>query len=268
MTKTVFGSLAQAIDRVGSDDFYPAMAEYLRSCMDYDNIIVIVFVGTNAPDIRYRSVRGPDVFRFVARQYLPGAYLLDPVYHFHLTRGAPGLYRLLDIAPDQFRRSRYFKWYYGRIGIIDEISVLLPVGDNTTITVSLGKDSSSDQLFSSKAEDQLRQHEPVVMSLLRAHFSASEVHPAGERRPTSVIDNLIASMKSHHGVGLSRRQAEVALLILQGHSSPSIGLHLGVSPQTVKVFRKQLYARCGISSQAELFALLMPLLGNDGIALD
>jgi DNA-binding CsgD family transcriptional regulator len=33
-----------------------------------------------------------------------------------------------------------------------------------------------------------------------------------------------------------------------------------VSPQTVKVFRRQLYARCGISSQAELFALLLPLL--------
>jgi DNA-binding CsgD family transcriptional regulator len=52
----------------------------------------------------------------------------------------------------------------------------------------------------------------------------------------------------------------VALMILRGHSSMSIGLRLGVSAQTVKVFRKQLYARCGISSQAELFALMMPLL--------
>ncbi|MBZ9870492.1 helix-turn-helix transcriptional regulator [Mesorhizobium sp. BR1-1-9] len=262
MTKTVFGSLAQAIDRVGSNDFYPAMAQYLRSCMDYDNVIVIIFVGTNVPDVLYKSVRGPDVFRNVAEQYLPGAYLLDPVYYFHLRRGAPGLYRLLDIAPDQFRRSRYFKWYYGRIGITDEISILLPIGDNTTITISLGKDSSSGQLFSSKAEGQLRQHEPVVMSLLRGHFSASQVRTAVGRKPRSVIDNLIVTMKSHHDVGLSRRQAEVALLILQGHSSPSIGLHLGVSPQTVKVFRKQLYARCGISSQAELFGLLMPILGN------
>jgi DNA-binding NarL/FixJ family response regulator len=52
----------------------------------------------------------------------------------------------------------------------------------------------------------------------------------------------------------------VALLILRGHSTPSIGLRLGVSPQTVKVFRKQLYQRCGISSQAELFSLMLPLL--------
>ena len=65
-----------------------------------------------------------------------------------------------------------------------------------------------------------------------------------------------------HGVGLSRRQAEVALMILRGHSSVSIGLGLGISPQTVKVFRKQLYRKCGISSQAELFTLLLPLLGQ------
>jgi len=60
-------------------------------------------------------------------------------------------------------------------------------------------------------------------------------------------------------VGLPNLPSE-ALLILQGHSSGSIGLRLGVSAQTVKVFRRQLYARCGISSQAELFALLLPLL--------
>jgi len=39
-------------------------------------------------------------------------------------------------------------------------------------------------------------------------------------------------------------------------------LHLDVSLQTVKVFRRQLYAKCCISSQAELFALLMPLFAQ------
>jgi DNA-binding CsgD family transcriptional regulator len=61
---------------------------------------------------------------------------------------------------------------------------------------------------------------------------------------------------------LSPRQAEVAVLVLRGHSSVSIGLKLGISPLTVKVFRKQLYKRCSISSQAELFQLMLPLLGQ------
>ena len=54
----------------------------------------------------------------------------------------------------------------------------------------------------------------------------------------------------------------VALLILRGYSTPSIGLRLGISAQTVKVFRKQLYQRCGISSQAELFSLMLPWLNG------
>jgi DNA-binding NarL/FixJ family response regulator len=42
----------------------------------------------------------------------------------------------------------------------------------------------------------------------------------------------------------------------------SISLRLGVSVQTVKVFRKQLYTRCNVSSQAELFSLMLPLLNT------
>lgn len=260
MTKAVFGSLAHAVDAIGKREFYPAATEYLRCCLDYDNVIVIVFSGSSVPNVLYKKIYGPDVFRYLAEQYLPAAYLLDPIYHFHLRRGEPGLYRLLDVAPDQFRRSRYFKWYYGRIGITDEISVVLPVGASATITISMGKDGSSGQAFGQKAEECLRSHGPVIMSLLRAHWVASEAPPMVDPHHGSITDSLIAAMRTHHGVLLSKRQAEVALLILQGHSSPSIGLNLGVSPQTVKVFRKQLYSKCNLSSQAELFALMMPIL--------
>ena len=77
-----------------------------------------------------------------------------------------------------------------------------------------------------------------------------------------MVARLIEALETAHDVRLSKRQAEVALLILRGHSSVSIGLRLGISPQTVKVFRKQLYRKCRISSQAELFNLLLPLLGG------
>jgi DNA-binding CsgD family transcriptional regulator len=260
VTDAVFGALARAIEAIGRHEFYPAMTEYLRHCLDYDNVIVIVFTGTSVPDVLYKRIYGPDVFRYIAEQYLPAAYLLDPIYHFHLRRGKAGLYRLLDVAPDQFRRSRYFKWYYGRIGITDEISVVLPVGENTTITISLGKDGTSGHVFSQKAEEFLRQHEPVIMSLIGSHWVASGSSVAAKTHQMSITHSLIAAVRACHKVVLSPRQAETALLILQGHSSPSIGLHLGVSPQTVKVFRKQLYRKCGISSQAELFALMMPIL--------
>ena len=98
---------------------------------------------------------------------------------------------------------------------------------------------------------------PIVTALAEGHWAgiADLPHPADD-----VTGALVAALADRHGIKLSPRQAEVALMILRGHSTPSIGLRLGLSPQTVKVFRKQLYAKCNLSSQAELFALMVPLL--------
>jgi DNA-binding CsgD family transcriptional regulator len=259
MVHNELDSLANCIRSVGSFEFYEKLEEYLCACMNFDNIVVIIFNGTRTPSIRYRKIYGADVFKYIESDYLTGAYVLDPIYQFHLERGRSGIYRLLDVAPDQFKRSRYYKWYYGRIGITDEISVVLTIGKDTTATISMGKDKSSGEMFSGKADANLRRHESVVMALLEGHLNPSGELPVAKPTGLTLAENLINAMRSRREVNLSRRQAEVALLILRGHSSPSIGLLLNISPQTVKVFRKQLYSKCNLSSQAELFALMMPI---------
>jgi DNA-binding CsgD family transcriptional regulator len=269
MTDLVLQSLADAVEAIGRTDFHRSLAVYLRHCISYDNIIFVNFDGCSVPTVVHRDAFGSDAFQYVDDEYLPAAYLLDPIYHLHLNRGEAGIYRLVDVAPDQFHRSRYYELYYGRTGISDEFSVVLPVGDDATITISMGMDESSGRPFSKKAENRLRQHEPVMMALLMAHGVASKTPPPIKSDTASVTDTLVAGMGANHGIKLSKRQAEIALLILRGHSSISIGLHLNISPQTVKVIRKQLYRKCKISSQAELFALLMPTLewsASHGIA--
>lgn len=59
---------------------------------------------------------------------------------------------------------------------------------------------------------------------------------------------------------LSEREAEVARLILQGHSSKVIARMLGNSPETVKVFRKRIHAKLGLASSAEMFSLFLVAL--------
>ncbi|MBL9049362.1 MAG: helix-turn-helix transcriptional regulator [Tabrizicola sp.] len=237
------------------------MIDYLFACLPFDNAIVIAFRGDSQPEILYRRFSGPDVFQHLEELYLPAAFLLDPVYHFHLRAGAAGIYRLLDIAPDQFIRSHYYEWYYGRIGITDEVSVLLPLAKDTTLTISMGKDSSSGTMFGARALDDITQHEPLIIALLQRHWAMRPHDPA--TRPTALpaTQPLILGLRETNGIEITSRQAEVALLILQGHSSMSIATLLGIAPTTVKVFRRQLYERCGVSSQAELFAMLFPILG-------
>ena len=72
--------------------------------------------------------------------------------------------------------------------------------------------------------------------------------------------HVVAAM-THFGTSrLSDREAEVARLILQGHSSKVIARMLGNSPETVKVFRKRIHSKLGLASSAELFSLFLAAL--------
>ena len=260
MTDSRFALLADSIAAVGQLNFYACLAEYLRSLLGFANLIVIAFRGESRPSVLFCTAYGQDVFRLLETQYLPAAYLLDPVYQCHLNGFGCGIYSLLEMAPDQFRRSRYFTWYYGRIGILDEMTVFLPLDTDTTLTVSMGTDDSGPATFSAKEKDAIRSHMPVILALLTANWQA-RARPAAEQEATRSLQDLLTySMKTKHGIRLSARQSEVALLVLQGHSTPSIGQRLGLSPETIKVFRRQLFAKCNISSQAELFTMMLPLL--------
>jgi DNA-binding CsgD family transcriptional regulator len=59
---------------------------------------------------------------------------------------------------------------------------------------------------------------------------------------------------------LTVRERENAHLILRGHSVKSTARVLNISPETVRMHRKNLYTKLEISSQAELFALFIDWL--------
>lgn len=258
-------ALADAIRLAGSLGFEASLARFLRRSIACNNVVFIVYRGSETPRILYSQADDPIVFKDLYRVYVPGAYLLDPYHDLHLNRISPGAYRLLDIAPDQFQRSQYYLDYYRQTTLIDELTFVSYPDDDSTLNICLGRDASAPRPFGTDAREIAVRIAPVVTALTDRHlrdFAATPAPAAGPASPQAdePADRLQRVLAESHAIRLSRRQAQVALLILQGHSSVSIGLRLGVSAQTVKVFRRQIYARCRISSQAELFALLLPLL--------
>lgn len=258
-------ALAEAIGLVGAFGFEAALTRFLRRSIACNNVVFIVYRRSALPLVLYSQADDPIVFKDLARVYVPGAYLLDPYHDLHLNRIAPGAYRLLDIAPDQFQRSQYYLDYYRQTTLIDELTFVSYPSEETTLNICLGRDGSAARPFGSTAREIAVRIAPVVAALADRHLKefrpVAEPVPGGAgpglEEPAARLRRVLAE---NHGIRLSERQAQVALLILQGHSSVSIGLRLGVSAQTVKVFRRQIHARCRISSQAELFALLLPLL--------
>ncbi len=89
------------------------------------------------------------------------------------------------------------------------------------------------------------------MTALPPHAFAAH----GSMRP-----HVMTAMARFGTSRLSDREAEVARLILQGHSSKIIARILGNSPETVKVFRKRIHTKLGLATSAELFSLFLTAL--------
>lgn len=254
--------LADTIRAIGQTGFEQSLSSFFRAVCAPDNLIILAYRSAGPPLALYRQKDHPQVFAELDQTYLAGAYRLDPFYELHLRRAPVGAYRMADIAPDAFQRSRYFIEYYDQTTLIDEITFVAYPSPWVTLNLCLGRDASSGRGFSGRDVETCQRIAPLVAAITEPHW-ANLARATGPVEDTSAL--LADTARAAHGIHLSPRQAEVALMILRGHSTVSIGLRLGLSAQTVKVFRKQLYARCRISSQAELFALMLPLL-KDGAA--
>lgn len=204
--------------------------------------------------------RNTRVFERIDSHYVKGSYLLDPFFGLHQRRAEDGLYRLTDIAPDQFQRNEYFKSYYSNTTLTDELAFFASLTASCSVTVCIGRDATTASRFSARDYNAARQIAPVVNALVRMNWP--DIKAPNEGEPEDIVDQLRRRLSADQDINLSPRQAQVALLILQGHSSISIGLTLGISPQTVKVLRKQLYRKCQISSQGELYYLIARYLSE------
>lgn len=252
--------LARAIRSLGGETFPEALEDWLRVELRQDNCTILAYFDGRRPLSIRRTAQVSAVHENLDRVYVAGAYLLDPFHDLHANRAPAGVYRLSDIAPDQFHRNPYYLDYYRATTILDELTFVTYPAPDVSLHICLGRDASSDSRFGPREVAAAQALAPVVLALANRHWAGLDAQ--GDYSGTAVTDRLIATLERTEGIRLSPRQAEVALLILRGHSSVSIGLKLGVSPQTVKVFRKQLYRKCAISSQAELFNLLLPLLSE------
>ena len=56
---------------------------------------------------------------------------------------------------------------------------------------------------------------------------------------------------------LSRREAEVARLLVDGYSNVNIAALFGLSPNTVRTFMRRIYTKVGVFNRADLVRRLM-----------
>ncbi len=248
--------LSQCIDAIGTEKFPNSLAGALKSITDFDYLVSFAYYRNKKPICLCHTFSPAERVVFVD-DYLKGPYLLDPFFKACDRRVDTGLYRLRDIAPDRFYQSEYYRSYYVQTGLAEEICYTVYLMNGVAVVISLMRSGNSSR-FTAKEFRLLESVVPVVDSLAQRHWK--DVHHKFETEPSgletggngSIIENAVSALLTPR---ITPRETQVVAQVLEGHSSDAIAKSLGISVGTVRIHRRNIYAKLQISSQQELFSI-------------
>ncbi|MGO4335479.1 response regulator transcription factor [Labrys sp. KB_33_2] len=246
-----FGHL---LEQVESETFWPRFAAFLRESVRFDSWVVLIFRKAHSPLLVHEGDLD-NVVDELFGSYLRRYFTDDPFYRFALGGFSPGIYRLDEITSPQFRSSAYFRDYFRYNVVEDELQFLMPFGKREERRGVLSLSLGSEQRFSEQDYGLLSLMSHWVLPLIgmAARSALADTQVPADRPDISSTADLEQRLRAHDGPHLTEREIQVALLLLSGQSNKGIAIHLGISPETAKVHRRNLYEKLGISSQAEIF---------------
>ena len=250
--------LALAIRRLRQPDFLAALVDAIHQLVPIESSMISLERKGHAPTpLRARHRRA--LPRGDHPPLLPRGYLLDP-FCLAVEEGLPeGFYTLGEIAPDDFFQSAYYQTYYLGAGAVEDVYYILDLGPTEKLSICLYNGLSASR-YSDAQVAALAGLAPPVLELAR-QFCAGRA----DLSPNPQADLAPRLQEVLRGFGrdvLTDREREACHLLLSGHSAKSSARLMDISPETVRMHRKNLYTKLEVGSQSELFALFIECLSQ------
>lgn len=252
-----FAGVALATD---ISDYEGAIVPFCSQAFSVRNILAIRFHRNGFPEVLFCWIPNEDLRSVFFERYEKLGFMLDPFFQRAFMVSDWEASRLKDIAPDRFEASEYYTRYFGATKMVDELGFVARLDVDTSVHLSIGRNLGQKR-FRSNEVATFNSYAKILAPKLR---QLQLQRPAAKPTKAVPLDHRFHAMSKSQGTKITMRQAKVAALIVQGHSSRAIGLKLNISSQTVKVHRRSLYKKLEISSQNELFGLLVSFVGADG----
>jgi DNA-binding CsgD family transcriptional regulator len=266
--QTWHGALAKAFIAVDDSTFLEHLAAALNRLTPIESMMISLERKGLPPQLLHQQGIPRDHRDDIINRYFSRGYLLDP-FCLAVENGlAEGFYHLSEIAPDDFFSSEYYKTYYLKSGAVEDCYYIVDLDRQSKISLSMFQGLSTEH-FSREQLALMRAVEPMVRELIRRFGTtggmqhmfaevARDTLPCASQ--ASLNQQIEAAFMNFGSPLLTVREREIAHLILRGHSVKSTARVLNISPETVRMHRKNLYTKLEISSQAELFALFIDWL--------
>jgi len=233
-----------------------ALVKVIGTAVEHSATCLLAFHQNAPPDVLHHTMT-PDRARHYLDRYLAGPYLLDPLYQLAVRGKKPDICRCRDETPDRFRSSEYYRQYYERTHLADEMDYLLDADRNSTLVLVVGR---WETRFSRSDVAGLHLMEPIVKAAMGRIWDIWAARHSDDERDLSMHQRLTQCFDRFGESSLTQRERQITQLLLRGHSSKSIARELDIAPGTVMVHKRNLFSKLGITSQYELFSLFIDKL--------
>jgi DNA-binding CsgD family transcriptional regulator len=257
--------LAELLESAPLESVWDYVLDVLHDRFTISSLGVVLYSGDTMPEAKfYRAMDDPEGKRIEA--YLHGAYLLDPFFDAVQKSRMSGCYALAEVAPDGFRDGQYYKTFFTKYGLVDEVDLFFSPNSLQTVAISFGRGAGARQFgarslsFLSSATEflgRLAERSVIDESRLLAGLDR-RVRAQFHDRQKLALENAGKSL-------LSPREKEVLDYSLRGFSAKVTADRLRVTEGTVRLHRHNLYAKLDVTSQSELFALVLQALTDFGV---
>ncbi|MBB4370763.1 DNA-binding CsgD family transcriptional regulator [Bradyrhizobium sp. cir1] len=243
------GDVTSAVLAIGRSDFPKILIDTLRRQADVGHCMVFSLSRGGAAHCLLDAGNipiGGDLGAAYAGQFHESDPNRDAL--FEGEGGAPIM--LPAFAPRMYG-ARYRKIFFQDSGIVDKCATAIWTGD-TCFYVNFYRIAAQGR-FSAAQRERLGAIAPAIVASVARHFQRAE---------TATPDQNLAALFATRAPlsALTPREQEVCRRILAGFSSEAISQALGISLHSTLTYRKRAYERLGISSQSELFAIVLRLL--------
>ncbi|MDB6442492.1 MULTISPECIES: helix-turn-helix transcriptional regulator [Pseudomonas] len=238
-------SIGQLIMRLNRPEFWSSLVRLLNEHVQVDNWVVLIFSNQQVQVVSLPEVADTEEVDAFIHRYVKGLYMLDPFYIADRENPQTGFFHMLDVAPEHFLETEYYHQYFEQYISVDEAQYNVKLDPERTLCVSFG----SNVRFTQEQITTLDIIKPWVTALMhqRMAFEVDVAKHPGEPAPWP---ETIASL----GAQITVREKDVLKLLLSGFSNKEIAGKLSLSAETIKVHRRNIYAKLNIKSQSELFA--------------
>lgn len=245
--------IAQLIASLDKPNFWMLLVRTIKTYIEFDNWVVLRFSDSEKPTVYVENPLEDGTADLLFQDYLNGLYLFDPFFIASRNSHQSGLFLLDEVAPESFVSTDYYRLYFQKNIVADEIQFNYASENRCTLCFSIGRGSK----FTVDEVAFLSVISAWVIALMqqREHFEIPAEKAVDAPTQSNWQDGVEMAINKIKGPKLTTREVEIGQLMMSGYSSKNIAAKLNISIETVRAHKKHIYTKLEINSQSELFAI-------------